>query len=251
MAWFIFSSSVFGFGFACAGGLGFTVFCLRIDLVENNFMTLIVMDEYERDYRDGLLLFDGDEKKASEYANGIVVDKGQAALIGLGGLFGAPLLPESAIIGGSLSGAINAGMQYTLNDDGSINWTDVGIATGIGGITGGLGTGFWGTVGWNTAGGATSNALKGEDPATGALSGALSSGFGYMGGKLLQGPLQKLFNPVSKQYEWIPTGVWTITKPAPQSSIPTWTGSAADAAASEWMNKVIDERLKGNNNEIK
>ncbi|OCG10900.1 hypothetical protein A9G09_12430 [Gilliamella sp. wkB292] len=219
--------------------------------VENNFMAQQVMDEHEKDYKDGLLLFNGDEKKAAEYANGIIVDKGQAALIGLGSLFAAPVLPESAIIGGSLSGAINAGMQYVLNKDGSISWTDVGISTGVGAITGGIGTGFLGTVGWNAAGGATSSYLEGKDPLVGAAIGTISSGVGYFGGKLLKGSLQKVFNPVSKQYEWVPIGIWTITKPAAQSSVPAISGSALDSGLSEITQKVINIKLKKTENEKK
>ncbi len=209
-----------------------------------------VMHEYEKDYKDGLLLFNGDEKKAAEYANDIIVDKGQAALIGLGGLFAGPILPESAIIGGSLSGAINAGMQYVLNKDGSISWTDVGITTGVGAITGGIGTGFWGTVGWNAAGGATSSYLEGKDPLVGAAIGTISSGVGYFGGKWFEGSLQKAFNPVSKQYEWIPIGMWTITKPAPQSSIPAIGGSAVDSliggAVEDRLNNYIEQKKNEN-----
>ncbi|MCX8640836.1 VENN motif pre-toxin domain-containing protein, partial [Gilliamella sp. B3172] len=219
--------------------------------VENNFMALQVMDEFDRDYRDGLLLFKGDEKAATDYANEMIRDRAIASGFATGIIVGGAVLPNTAIIGGSLGGAINAGMQYTLNPDGSINWTDVGIASGVGAVTGGAGTGFWGTVGWNAAGGATSNYLKDEDPLIGAAASAIGSGFGYLGGKMLQGPLEKLFNPVSKQYEWIPIGIWTITKPAQQSSIPAIVGSAADSAVGEVINHEIDTYLKNKQDENK
>ncbi|MCX8619154.1 hypothetical protein J3U42_12220, partial [Gilliamella sp. B2923] len=212
--------------------------------VENNFMALQVMDEFDRDYRDGLLLFKGDEKAATDYANEMIRDRAIASGVATGIIVGGAVLPNTAIIGGSLSGAINAGMQYTLNPDGSINWTDVGIASGVGAVTGGAGTGFWGTVGWNAAGGATSNYLKDEDPLIGAAASAIGSGFGYLGGKMLQGPLEKLFNPVSKQYEWIPIGIWTITKPASQSSIPAISGGVVDSATGELIDNKINDLMK-------
>ncbi|GAA5107803.1 hypothetical protein GCM10023211_09300 [Orbus sasakiae] len=114
--------------------------------VENNFMAQQVRDEYDKDYRDGLLLFNGDEKKATEYANGIIVDRGQAAAVGLGALFTAPLLPKSAIIGGVVSGGMNAGVQYVTTGD--VNTNDVMIWTSVGVITGGYGTGLLGTTGF-------------------------------------------------------------------------------------------------------
>ncbi|TEA26856.1 hypothetical protein [Candidatus Schmidhempelia bombi] len=43
--------------------------------------------------------------------------------------------------------------------------------------------------------------LKDEDPLKGAVVGAISSGIGYIGGRIFQGPLEKLYNPISKQYE--------------------------------------------------
>lgn len=68
------------------------------------------------------------------------------------------------------------------------------------------------------------------------VGGAIASGGGYLGGKMFQGPLEKMFNPISKQYEWVPIGKCTITNPAPQSSIPAIIGGAADSA----IGKQID-----------
>ncbi|MCX8728672.1 VENN motif pre-toxin domain-containing protein [Gilliamella sp. B2838] len=219
--------------------------------VENNFMALQVMDEFDRDYRDGLLLFKGDEKAATDYANEMIRDRAIASGVVTGVIVGGIILPNSAIIGGSLNGAINAGMQYTLNDDGSINWTDVGIASGVGVVTGGAGTGFWGTIGWNATGGATSNYLKDEEPLIGAAAGAIGSGFGYLGGKMLQGSLEKMFNPISKQYEWVPIGIWTITKPASHSSIPAISGGVVGSATGELIQKNINDLMKSKKDEEK
>jgi hypothetical protein len=103
----------------------------------------------------------------------------------------------------------------------------------------------------NATGGAVSSHLKDEDPLKGAAVGAISSGIGYIGGKIFQGPLEKLYNPISKQYEWIPIGIWTITKPAPQSPIPTWIGGAANSSITESVANKIGDYLKGENYENK
>ena len=47
-------------------------------------------------------------------------------------------------------------------------------------------------------------------------------------------------NPISKQYEWIPTGVWTITKPAPQHPLPSIMGNVGDSAVSG----MVQDKLK-------
>ncbi|MBI0004617.1 VENN motif pre-toxin domain-containing protein, partial [Gilliamella sp. W8126] len=208
--------------------------------VENNFMANQVMDEFDRDYRDGLLLFNGDEKAATNYVNEMIRDRAIASGVATGVIVGGVVLPDTAIIGGSLSGAINAGMQYTLNPDGSINWTDVGIASGVGAVTGGAGTGFWGTVGWNAAGGATSSYLKDENPIIGALIGAGSSSIGYGAGKLVEKPLQSWFNPVANKYiHETNRGFLGITGHFTESSIPAIGGSAVDSS----IGKSVEDRL--------
>ena len=42
----------------------------------------------------------------------------------------------------------------------------------------------------------------------------------------------KKLNPISKQYEWVPTGIWTITKPASQHPLPSIVGNLGDSAIS-------------------
>lgn len=61
-------------------------------------------------------------------------------------------------------GSANAGIQYALT--GEIKPTEVLIASYIGAAT--ANTGLLGTIGWNAAGGAMSNYLKGDDPLNGA-----------------------------------------------------------------------------------
>ena len=47
---------------------------------------------------------------------------------------------------------------------------------------------------------------------------------GYAAGNVIKVPFDKKLNPISKQYEWVPTGVWTITKPTPQHPLPSIIG---------------------------
>lgn len=84
--------------------------------------------------------------------------------------------------------------QCTIN--GEINPMDVLIATYVTAFT--ANTGLWGTVGWNAAGGAASNYLKGDAPLTGAGWGAAGSAFGYSIGKVVQILLDKVLNPSGK-----------------------------------------------------
>ncbi|MBC3212504.1 adenylate cyclase [Serratia fonticola] len=102
---------------------------------------------------------------------------------------------------------------------------------------------------WNAAGGYYQAELKGDDPFLGALLSKAGAATGYAAGNILKIPADKIFNPVSKQYEWIPTGVWTITKPAPQNSLPSILGNTGNAASSGAFTEEMNEALK--NKEVK
>ncbi|XKM14505.1 hemagglutinin repeat-containing protein [Orbaceae bacterium ac157xtp] len=225
--------------------------------VENNHLDMAsqVMYEYKQDYRDGLLLFGGDEKAATDYANNMMKDRSIASAIGLGIFFGGAALPETAIIGGGLSGAVNVGVQYVMNEDGSINWTDVGISSGVGAVTGGMGTGFWGTVGWNATGGAASSYLKDENPFIGGLIGAWSSSIGYGAGKLMENPLQTWLNPIANKYiHETNKGFLGITGHFTESSIPAIGGSLINSGFTEVSGQGAKDYLeveKNENNENK
>lgn len=54
------------------------------------------------------------------------------------------LLPEEALIGGAINGTANLVCQHFFGEEDKTDWTDVGISTLVGTITGGLGTGLWG-----------------------------------------------------------------------------------------------------------
>jgi len=44
-----------------------------------------------------------------------------------------------------------------------------------------------------------------------------------------------------KQYEWVPTGVWTITKPVPQHPLPSIIGNMGGSAVSEIVPKFLEK----------
>ncbi|WP_412034371.1 hypothetical protein, partial [Serratia marcescens] len=71
---------------------------------------------------------------------------------------------------------------------------------------------------------------------------------GYAAGNVIKVPMSKVLNPVSKQYEWVPTGVWTITKPAPQNNLPSLSGNVADSAASGWFSDALQNSIKNKEN---
>ncbi|MWN32742.1 hypothetical protein GQ595_10005 [Gilliamella sp. Pra-s54] len=162
------------------------------------------------------------------------------------------LLPEEAIIGGLLSGTASIGGQYYFNEDDSINWTDVGIASGVGAVTGGVGTGFWGTVGWNAARGALSNQLDGKDPVTGAIIGAGSSTIGYGVGKYAEKGLRPIFNPAANKYiHETNKGFLGITGHYTESSIPAIGGNIADSILGTMTENIIKEGFKDKKSEKK
>ncbi|MBU9854781.1 hemagglutinin repeat-containing protein [Rahnella bonaserana] len=156
-------------------------------------------------------------------------------------------LPGAMQATGAIGGSANAGIQYLIN--GEVNPTDVLIATYVGAFT--ANTGAWGTIGWNAAGGATSNYLKGDDPLTGAGWGAGGAALGYGIGKyVITAPLDKMLNPTWKNYKWVDMGMG-ISKPLPSSPIPGISGNGGAALSTEIGSqlgpKVIDileEKLK-------
>ena len=149
---------------------------------------------------------------------------------------------KELLIAAGASVAGSAAIQYGVH--GEVKLSDVIGAGVIGAIT--AGKGYNPTVTWNAAGGYYQAELKGDDPFLGALLSKAGAATGYAAGNILKVPADKIFNPVSKQYEWIPTGVWTITKPAPQNSLPSILGNTGNAAASGAFTEGMNEALKNN-----
>ncbi|MGV8928104.1 MAG: VENN motif pre-toxin domain-containing protein, partial [Ewingella sp.] len=147
---------------------------------------------------------------------------------------------KELLIAAGASATGSAVIQYGVH--GEVKLSDVIGAGVIGAIT--AGKGYNPTVTWNAAGGYYQAELKGDDPFLGALLSKAGAATGYAAGNILKVPADKILNPVSKQYEWIPTGVWTITKPAPQNSLPSILGNAGNAAASGGFTEGMNEALK-------
>ncbi|BDH46950.1 hypothetical protein TUM12370_29940 [Salmonella enterica subsp. enterica serovar Choleraesuis] len=89
--------------------------------------------------------------------------------------------------------------------------SDVIGAGVIGAIT--AGKGYNPTVTWNAVGSYYQAEISDDNPFMAALLSKAGASVGYAAGNVLKVPFDKKLNPISKQYEWVPTGVWTITKP--------------------------------------
>jgi filamentous hemagglutinin len=168
---------------------------------------------------------------------GIAENKAYAGAMAAAGLI---YLPGGMQLTAGIGGGANAGIQYLVN--GEVNPMDVLIAGYVGAFT--ANTGLIGTVGWNAAGGATSNYLKGDDPLTGAGWGAGGAALGYGIGKyVITTPLDKMLNPAWKSFEWVDMGMG-ISKPLPSSPIPGISGNSGAALSTETGSqlgpKVID-----------
>lgn len=99
-------------------------------------------------------------KVASDIAKGnAIVSAGVASTVGVGAL-----TAEQAAMWALGAGA-NAGVQYL--DNGEVNPVNSVIAGWVNVAT--IGQGWKGIVAWNSAGGALTNAINGDDPLTGAI----------------------------------------------------------------------------------
>ena len=179
-------------------------------------------------------------KLAGDIAQGnAIVSAELAGTVGLG------VLPKGAQITAVIGGGANTIIQYVIN--GEVNYTDALIASWVGAAT--SNTGLLGTVGWNAAGGATSNYIKGDDPLSGAIISGGSAGIGYGLGLAVKGPLDKVINPNWKNWEWVEMGMG-ISKPLPLNPFPGVAGNIGSSIGSESSNAIIQEQIKskqGNN----
>lgn len=131
-------------------------------------------------------------------------------------------------ITGAIGGTENAGIKYAIN--GTVNPTDVLIATYVGAFT--TNTGAWGTVGWNAAGGAASSYLNGDDPFKGGVISDAASGIAYGIGKVAKISLDKWVNPAWKNYEWVNLEMG-ISKPLPVVPRPAVIGNIIASGSTE------------------
>ncbi|WP_215847740.1 adenylate cyclase [Candidatus Pantoea bituminis] len=72
---------------------------------------------------------------------------------------------------------------------------------------------------------------------------------GYATGNVIKIPFDKKLNPISKQYEWVPTGVWTITKPVAVNPVPNLVGNIVGSGTSESTISGLSEINKAGKND--
>lgn len=179
----------------------------------------------------------------SDRVMSVVIDPFTWPAILMGGksiLTNAVTKGREQLVSVGVSAGVGAGIQYVT--DGKVTLADV-IGSGIvGAIT--PGKGYSPTVTWNATGSYYQAEMKGDDPFMAALVGKAGATVGFGIGNMVKLPLEKGLNPLSKQYEWVPAGIWTITKPAPPSSIPSIAGNLGDSTASGLFNKSVEYYMK-------
>ncbi|AEG96723.1 Protein PalA [Klebsiella aerogenes] len=154
---------------------------------------------------------------------------------------------KEQLIAVGVGAGLSAGIQYGTT--GKVSLSDL-IGSGvIGAIT--AGKGYDPVMTWNAVGGYYQAEIKGDDPFMAALVSKAGASAGYTAGNVLKVQADKIFNPISKQYEWVPTGVWTITKPVPQSSVPSISANAIDSFTSGVVGDSLNKAISGGKNESK
>ncbi|PHM23417.1 hypothetical protein [Xenorhabdus budapestensis] len=149
---------------------------------------------------------------------------------------------KEQLLAAGVSSGMNAAIQYGTS--GNVTLSDVIGAGAVGLITGGKG--YTPTVNWNAVGGYYTAEIKGDDPFLGALMAKAGASIGYTGTAVIKVPMDKVLNPISKQYEWVPTGVWTITKPVKQNPIPNIIGNTVGSATTEsTVNSLSKKEVTG------
>ena len=179
-------------------------------------------------------------------------NKAYAAALATGSV---ALLPGSAQAMWLLGAGTNAGMQYA--DSGEINPVNSVAAGWINVIT--MGQGWKGTIAWNAAGGALTNAINGDDPLTGSITNGAGAGFGYgvgnyvvkpvanTAGKWITGGWNPKFDPTLLKYTEV-KGQLGISKEMVPSKILGAAGNMGASITSEMtgteLQKVINDKLK-------
>ncbi|MDX5631162.1 MULTISPECIES: hypothetical protein [unclassified Brenneria] len=149
---------------------------------------------------------------------------------------------KERLIAVGVSSSANTAIQYGTSKTGEVKLSDVIGAGVIALVT--AGKSYNPTVAWNAAGGYYQAEINGDDPFMGALLSKAGASVGYAAGNIIKVPMDKKLNPVSKKYEWVSTGVWTITKPTPQNNLPSLSGNVADSAASGWFSDALQNSIK-------
>ncbi len=221
--------------------------------------TNVALDEDSQQFRMGDKLKDQDVITLVKYLNGkdlemlssnistadrvmaVVIDPFSWPMIFMGGkalITGAG--SKEMVIAAGVSGGASAAISYGVSGD--LKLSDVIGSTLVGAIT--AGKGYNPTVTWNAVGGYYSAEIKGDDPFLGGIVNKAGASMGFAVGSQIKVPFEKALNPVSKQYEWVPTGIWTITQPAPVSTLPSVIGNIGGSATSGVSSSELDKQLK-------
>ncbi|VTM99896.1 p120 [Raoultella planticola] len=144
---------------------------------------------------------------------------------------------KEQLIAVGVGAGLGAGIQYGTT--GEVKLSDVIGSVIVGGIT--AGKGYNPTMAWNAAGGYYQAEISGDNPFMAALLSKAGASAGYAAGNVIKVPFDKKLNPISKQYEWVPTGVWTITKPTPQHPLPSIVGNIGDSAVSGMVQDKLND----------
>jgi filamentous hemagglutinin len=150
---------------------------------------------------------------------------------------------KEQLIAAGISGTAVTAIQYGTT--GEVKLSDVIGAGVVGLIT--AGKGYNPTVTWNAVGGYYSAEIKGDAPLLGTLLSKTGASMGYAGGNLIKVPMDKVLNPISKQYEWASIGIWTITKPLPMHPLPSISGNIGGSAVSEAAQDKLQKIGKAHN----
>ncbi|MEQ1966499.1 hemagglutinin repeat-containing protein [Xenorhabdus nematophila] len=234
----------------CKGG-GITCVTYE-DLIQAN--TNVALDEGSLQIRLSDKLKDPDAIKIVQYLNGKdlqflkdnITTSNRVAAVALDPtswpvmVFGAKAMIQGSkgkeqLIAAGITSGMNAAIQYGTTKE--VKLSDLIGAGVVGAIT--AGKGYTPTVTWNAVGGYYTAEIKGDDPFLNAILSKGGASAGYAAGNIIKVPMQKVFNPISKQYKWEPIGIWTITKPVKQSSVPSVAGSVGDSAVSGWFNSTV------------
>ncbi len=234
----------------CKGG-GIT--CVTYEeIIQAN--TNVALDEGSLQIRLSEKLKDPDAIKIVQYLNGKdlqflkdnITTSDRVAAVALDPtswpvmVFGAKAMIQGAkgkeqLLAAGITSGMNAAIQYGTTKE--VKLSDLIGAGVVGAIT--AGRGYNPTVTWNAIGGYYTAEIKGDDPFLNAILSKGGASAGYTAGNVLKIPMEKIFNPISKQLEWEPIGIWTITKPARQSSVPSVAGNVGDSAVSGWFNSTV------------
>ncbi|EKG3820822.1 hemagglutinin repeat-containing protein, partial [Escherichia coli] len=221
--------------------------------VENNLLGGSELLQTEKAKEHGAdVLSCSDNPSGEACKRGQAENKAYAAALATGSV---ALLPGSAQAMWLLGAGTNAGMQYA--DSGEINPVNSVAAGWINVIT--MGQGWKGTIAWNAAGGALTNAINGDDPLTGSITNGAGAGFGYgvgnyvvkpvanTAGKWITGGWNPKFDPTLLKYTEV-KGQLGISKEMVPSKIPGAAGNMGASITSEMtgteLQKVINDKLK-------